>query len=290
MKNIEIVCFGEVLWDNLKEGRRLGGAPLNVCYHLNKRGIPSAIVSQVGNDSNGNDILREIDQLEIDRSFCTVSDSKPTSTVEVHITDEKVTYEIVEDVAWDHIPYTSELENTVAGAEVLLFGSLVTRNSVSRNTLFKLLPAAKYKVFDVNMRPPFYTKDRIEALVKVSNLLKMNEEELSVLCDWWQIAAKEEYGKLNTILHQFGSLEAIVLTKGAEGASYCSRDLYLSAPAQKVQIADTVGSGDAFLASFLASKLQGVPVEEALKNAIVLSGFVATQAGACPPYELAEIY
>src|SRR5690606_6659884 len=151
MKNIEIVCFGEVLWDNLKEGRRLGGAPLNVCYHLNKRGIPSAIVSQVGADQNGTDLLKEIDTLQVNRQYCYISSEKPTSTVEVHIENEKVSYEIVEDVAWDHISFSEELVQLVKDTNVLLYGSLVTRNEVSRNTLMQLLPYAKYKVFDVNL-------------------------------------------------------------------------------------------------------------------------------------------
>lgn len=289
MKNIKIVCFGEVLWDNLKDGRRLGGAPLNVCYHLNKRGIPSAIVSQVGNDENGRDILAEIDVLSVNRDYCYISNDKPTSTVEVHIEGDKINYEIVEEVAWDHIPFSEDLASLVNNAEVLLYGSLVTRNEVSRNTLMQLLPHAKFKVFDVNLRAPFYSKERIETLIKVSNLLKMNEDELEVLCDWWGIEVNDDAQRLKAILKKFESLQEIILTKGGDGASYCSRTKYVSAPAKKIEVDDTIGSGDAFLATFLASKILGKTIPDALEDAINISGYIATKPGACPPYEVKEL-
>ncbi len=287
--HIQVVCFGEVLWDNLREGRRLGGAPLNVCYHLNKLGVSSAIVSQVGNDQNGKDLLKEIDALEIDRSYCTITDDYPTSTVEVHIEQQQVEYEIVEEVAWDYIPYSASLENLVSNADVLLFGSLVTRHEVSRNTLLQLLPKAVTRVFDVNLRPPFYERERILSLLSVTTLLKLNEDEVVILSAWLNITATDEKEILKAILNHFPDLEEVILTRGARGASYCSRSEYYSVPARKIVVQDTVGSGDAFLAAFLAGKMQGRPVKERIERAIALSGFIASKPGACPPYQLAEV-
>lgn len=286
----KVVCFGEILWDNLREGRRLGGAPLNVCYHLTKMGISSIFISKVGNDSNGAAIRQELQKLGIDGHFCLTSTSMPTSTVEVRLTGkQKVTYDIVENVAWDAIDLTGDIEELVRASEGFVYGSLVARSAVSRTTLLRLLQVAKYRVFDLNLRAPFYNKDLILELMSHSHLLKLNEDELVILCDWMQIDKKEVLDQLSDLLTRFENIEEILFTRGECGSVYYSRQMYEIVDAVKVKVQDTIGSGDSFLAAFLAYKFQGKQIDDALRQAALLSGFVATQRGACPEYDPREL-
>src|SRR5699024_8415905 len=185
MESQKIVCFGEILWDNLKEGRRLGGAPLNVCYHLNKLGINSSIVTQIGSDPDGIEILNELKRLGVSDEFCAISPYKPTSTVNVKVTEpEQISYEIVEDVAWDYIKCTDDIKKLVTNASGLVFGSLIARNEMSRRTLFGLIKKSNYRIFDVNLRYPFYSKDLICSLLEETDLLKLNEDEIMIISKW----------------------------------------------------------------------------------------------------------
>ncbi|MGN6418086.1 MAG: carbohydrate kinase family protein [Pseudobacter sp.] len=285
MNNISVVCFGEILWDNLPEGRRLGGAPLNVCYHLTKSGIDSSIISQVGNDQNGKDIIGELYKLRISATYCNISDQKPTSTVEVHTVGQQVSYEIVENVAWDFIEWNPGLEQLVKNADALVFGSLATRSEVSRSTLFRLMEVSRFRVFDMNLRSPFYQKEEIYLLLEKANLLKLNEEELGIIMQWLGVNEKNKREQLQFIIQRFPNIREIILTLGADGSVYSSEAAFIEQQAHKVQVKDTVGSGDSFLAAFLSKKLKGRNVEESLQSASLLSGFIATQHGACPVYD-----
>ena len=290
MNDIQVVCFGEILCDNLKEGRQLGGAPLNVCYHLMKMGIKSAVLTQIGDDKNGKDILAELTRRGIDSSFCLVKPGKPTSTVEV-ITDglQQVTYDIVENVAWDFIEVNATMEVLVEKAEALVFGSLIARSATSRQSLFRLLAKSRFRVFDVNLRAPFYHREGIVALLEQANLLKLNEDELQVIMEWLGIETVDMHTQLQAILSAFPSIQEILLTLGAKGSLYYSAAEQHFVTANRVEVRDTVGSGDSFLAAFLAGKLKGKPVREALEQASLLSGFIATRPGACPIYDQADL-
>lgn len=282
-----VICFGEVLWDNLKEGRRIGGAPLNVCYHLNKMGIKSMIISQVGADDDGDRLIDGLKNLNIDLSHCTVSSCRPTSVVEVHFGDGgDVSYEIVEHVAWDYIDCLPETEAIVASSSGFVFGSLVARNEVSRATLLRLLKMSSYNVFDVNLRQPFYSRDLIFLLLKQTHLLKLNDEELDVLCSWMGITVAEDEKRLFEINQAFENISEIILTKGSRGAGYYNAGQYIEVAAFPVKVKDTVGAGDAFLAGFLAGKFNGLPAAAALERAARLAAFVAGQPGACPEYNI----
>ncbi|QEC42569.1 carbohydrate kinase family protein [Pseudobacter ginsenosidimutans] len=285
MKHTRVVCFGEILWDNLKEGRRLGGAPLNVCYHLTKSGIESSIISQVGNDQNGEAIFTELKKLGVDTRFCAISMEKPTSTVEVHMNGQELRYEIVEDVAWDYIETTPEMIELVKAADALVFGSLVTRSEISRKTLFRLMEESRFLVFDMNLRAPFYDRDGIFRLMNKTDLLKLNEDELGIVSGWLGENSTEKQQQLQTIRKQFPNIAEIILTLGAEGSVYFSTNEFVEKKANKVRVKDTVGSGDSFLAAFLANKLKGSSIADSLDRASLLSGFIATQAGACPVYD-----
>lgn len=290
MKELEVICFGEILWDKLEEGKKLGGAPLNVCYHLTKLGIKSRIVTQVGNDPDGMAILRELERLNINKEFCFVTDKKPTSVVEVQLGENnQVTYEIVENVAWDHIAFTPQLGDMAKFSKALIFGSLASRSETSRETLFKLIEKSSFRVFDVNLRPPYYTKELILALLESTDLLKLNEEELEQISLWLGETASDQQEAVRRIQENFPSIKEILLTRGHLGAVYFGENKILEVPAYKVQVKDTVGSGDSFLAGFVSQKLQNKSIEAALEQASLLSGFVASRNGACPDYELEDL-
>lgn len=282
----KVICFGEILWDNLKEGRRLGGAPLNVCYHLNKMGVKSTFISKLGNDGDGAAIRQELKRMGIDDRFCFTSDDMPTSTVEVKLSaTHEVTYEILQNVAWDAIGLTKEMEDLVKAAAGFVYGSLVARSEVSRKTLLTLLPFAKYRVLDLNLRSPFYSQPLIEELLSYAHLLKLNEDELRKVSCWLGVKQEDTFIRLNAVMQSFPDIAEILFTRGENGAIYFSREKNASVEALKVNVQDTVGSGDSFLAAFLAGKFQGISIPDALRQAALLSGFVATQKGACPEYD-----
>lgn len=284
-KNINVVCYGEILWDNMPDQRRVGGAPLNVCYHLIKGGLKSQIVSQVGDDADGRELLDAMGLMGVERSYTHITKSYPTSRVEVTILpDGSADYEIVEQVAWDYIDVDETVLAQIQEADAFVFGSLVTRSPRSRKTLFTYLASARCAVFDVNLRAPFYSKDGILKLVRQCHILKVNSEELDLLAEWIGTNKSSEAGKLWHVLEAFPNISEILLTKGARGARYYSRELDFAVPAPKISIVDTVGSGDSFLAMFLARKFQGAKIEEAMEMAVALSAYVSTQHGACPAY------
>lgn len=283
----KVICFGEVLWDKLPEGARVGGAPLNVCYHLSKNGISSKIISKVGDDVSGRKLVSEMKNLEIDLEYLRTTDDHPTSSVEVNLKDNgSVTYEIVEDVAWDHITYEERVATAIGQADAFVFGSLVARTEVSRSTLLMYLKLANWVVLDVNLRKPFFSKDIIFDLISHAQTLKINEDEVVLLGEWLGTLDPNETDILRNILVRFPKLNEIILTKGAEGARYYSSQFSYQVPAKQIIPKDTIGSGDSFLAAFLASRLNGKTIEDSMQSAVLLSAFVATQAGACPEYDV----
>lgn len=283
---VNVICFGEVLIDNFPDGKRIGGAPLNVCYHLNKNGIRSQMVSQVGEDNLGKELLNGIQKLDVDIRYIDKTNQYPTSTVEVHVDDRgHVSYDIVEPVAWDSLEYDSEVASAISTATAFVFGSLSARNKQTLDTLFKYLMHAKWSVFDVNLRPPFYTKELVLELMSECQTLKVNEEELEILAEWLGEEGDSRDEALDLLLDHYPNILEILLTMGAKGALYKSREEKICLPVKIVKVKDTVGSGDSFLAAFLVKKIQGFKVQEALEHAIRISAFVATQHGACPDYE-----
>lgn len=278
-------CYGEVLWDNLPSGPRVGGAPLNVCYHLEKCGISSAIISQVGADPSGRKLQDALQELGVNTAYCTTDSQHPTSSVEVEFTNHgDVTYDIVRNVAWDYISYQEEVAQYVRQSEVFVFGSLGARNTVSYTTLLAYLAVANWVVMDINLRAPHYEAAKMATLLKYCATLKLNYEELFVLAEWSAIAGKDEYALMEALFVIYPNLTEIILTKGAEGAIYLSREERYSVAALPITVGDTIGSGDSFLAAFIAGKLSGKKIPICLEEAASLSAYVASQEGACPAY------
>lgn len=282
-----IICFGEVLWDVFPEGSKIGGAPLNVAYHLNKLGLNSLIISRVGEDDNGQKLLNQIDSWGISTANCQVDKRHPTSRVLAKVAaDGDTTYEILAPVAWDFIAWNPEVAELVLGADALVFGSLAARMPTTRETLLRLIKTAKYKVFDVNLRAPHYSKEGIFELLAHVDLLKINHEELEILVHWLDPQVREERRQIDLLFQKFPVSE-ILVSKGAEGATHYTEGSTLDCPAYSIEVINTVGSGDAFLAGFLSQKwgARGSKVEDQLQKAALMGAFVATKDRACPDYD-----
>ncbi len=291
MKSTEfkVVCFGEILWDNLPDGRKPGGAPMNVAYHLKRLGIDTTIISSVGDDRAGKDLLAFLQNYGFSTRYVQISEQFATSEVLARIGENnEVSYEIVHPVAWDHIQWNEEISELIGNTDVLVYGSLASRSKATRDTLLTLLDKAKYRVFDVNLRAPHYSKELLGALLAKADIVKLNAAELILIATWYGQGSKTEAGAVQLLMDRFGIKELLV-TKGAEGASYYARDVRYDCRAYKVKVADTIGSGDSFLSAFLAMKLRNEPVEIALEYSAAMGAFVTSQAGACPQYSKSDL-
>ena len=279
-----IVGIGEVLWDVFPTGRKLGGAPANFAYHVSQFGLEGLAVSAVGRDGLGEETLEALDghglHFHIDRV------EEPTGTVQVTLDAEGVPqYEIKTGVAWDNIPYTKELAEIAAGTRAVCFGSLAQRSPVSRETIGWFLDAVPedcLKVFDINLRQQFYTREILQESMERADILKINEEEILVVARLFGIAG-DGFGDICRELMQRYGLDMVILTCGAVG-SYVFHGggmSYLDTP--DVKVADTVGAGDSFTGAFVACILSGRSVEEAHRTAVEVSAYVCTRTGAMPP-------
>ena len=284
-----VVGMGEALWDMLPEGRKLGGAPANFAYHVSQFGLDSRVVSAVGDDELGNEILANFAEKQLDCQIEKVA--YPTGTVQVTLDEKGVPcYEIKEGVAWDNIPYTPALENLAKQTHAVCFGSLAQRNAVSRETINRFIDQMPedenvLKIFDINLRQHFYSKELIEASLKKSNVLKINDEELVVVGEMFGFADMDFQDKCWILLAKY-NLKMLILTCGTEGSYVFTPGEVSFLETPQVQVADTVGAGDSFTGAFVAAILSGKTVKDAHRLAVDVSAFVCTQNGAMP--ELAE--
>ena len=281
------VCFGEILWDILPDVRLPGGAPMNVAYHLNHLQVPAAMISRVGNDPLGAELLQFISSKGLDTSFRLKDEAHDTGTVLATLNGNNVSYEIIQPVAWDFIQYSMHLQRLVASARYFIFGSLVARNEKSRQTLFELLETAPYKILDINLRKPHYEKKVLEYLLQHADMLKLNADELQLLGEWFGLSGNES--EQMQALQQKFHLNTIITTRGDKGAAVLHDGTYYEHAGFTVQVADTIGSGDAFLAGFISKFIQAATVSEALEFACKMGAFVAGRHGACPDYNAADV-
>ncbi|QNL49345.1 carbohydrate kinase [Olivibacter sp. SDN3] len=285
----KVVCFGEVLWDVLPDGKKPGGAPMNVAYHLNKLGIDSSMVSRVGNDEAGKELTEFLTKMGLSIDYVQVDARYHTSEVIATMGDNhEMRYDILKPVAWDFITYTAPLEKLVTAADVMVFGSLVARNQETRDTLYRLLDHARFRLFDVNFRAPHYQRETVEYLLHKADAVKLNEHELLIITDWMNARAKDEHTAVSTLQEQYG-LSEVIVTKGAGGASYYTLESRHDYRAYPVTVKDTIGSGDSFLAAFLAKKLFGKSIDDMLDYAAALGAYVTAQSGANPDYRTTDL-
>jgi len=287
-KDIPILCYGEILWDVLPDGPQPGGAPLNVAYHLNKLGLRTGVISRVGNDDNGKWLLELMVEWEIDQKLVQIDETHSTSEVIASLKNgNEVSYEIVFPVAWDFIQADAEIRHQVDGADYFVYGSLSSRNTTSRDTLLELLDTKSIKVFDINLRYPFVKRATLEPLLQKADIIKFNEAELDVVQSLFGGSYGTEREKIAFVQDRF-KVDEILITKGESGAVYYKSENRFYHYGSQVSVEDTIGSGDAFLAAFIAGHRELDSPAQILKNAISMGAFIATRKGACPGYELEE--
>ncbi|MBK1896357.1 carbohydrate kinase family protein [Chryseobacterium paridis] len=283
--NQYVVCFGEVLWDIFPQGSRAGGAPFNVAYNVYKAGIDVKVLSRIGKDDLGDQLVNQIRNWGISTDYIQIDDEKPTSTVIATIdADNEASYEIINEVAWDYIAFSPELVELVSNADAFIFGSLSARNEKTRETLFKLLEYARLKIFDVNFRPPFTEIELIKNLLHKTDIVKMNKSEMRQIMSFLNEEYINEDQSAAFIQNHF-KINEIVLTKGSKGARYFVGNESYDCPAVPITIADTVGSGDSFLAGFISKRIKNEAPDKIMKEAIALGAFITSKPGACPDYE-----
>ncbi|GAB5553236.1 MAG: carbohydrate kinase [Saprospiraceae bacterium] len=280
MSITKVICFGEFLWDLFPTGKIAGGAPMNVAYHLKNLGLESNMISQVGHDELGKELLKFVENCGMSNYLIDTIDTFPTGTVQVELKKGSPTYIINEGVAWDHIAVDAKKTDAVKEADALVYGSLICREKTSRETLFHLAELAGFRVFDMNLRAPFHSKELILKLLYLSDILKLSEEELDFIAPWLGKATQEK-DQLELIAEEF-NIDTILLTKGAEGAICYHQGKFHFQESFSIKVKDTVGSGDAFLAGFLKKMFEWTNIQTALKYAAAMGAIVASQAGGTP--------
>jgi len=291
----KIAGIGELLWDLLPRGKQLGGAPCNFAFHAMQAGFDAHVVSALGKDRDGEEILRVMGQLGLDPQHIQIHPEYPTGTVSVELAEEGIpTYTIHENVAWDFITWTRELESLAAEVEAVCFGSLAQRNQVSGGTIQRFLEATGtecLRVFDINLRQSFYDKKTLVRSLELCNILKLNEDELPVLAGFLNLQGSEE--EILDRLLQAYQLRLIAYTKGSQGSWLMTPDESSRSKVPPVEIADTVGAGDSFTATLLAGTLNGLPLKHIHQTATEVAAFVCSRHGATPvlpQHLLARLY
>ena len=280
-----VVGMGEALWDVLPEGKKIGGAPANFAYHVSQFGLPSCVVSAIGDDALGKEIIENFTSKGLDQLIAEVP--YPTGTVQVEIDQTGIPlYDIKENVAWDNIPYTEHLDALAKRTKAVCFGSLAQRNVVSRETINHFLDTMPKDddsliVFDVNLRQGFYNKEILCKSMQNCNILKINDEELITVSRMFGYPGIDLQDKCWILLGKY-NLKMLILTCGLNGSYVFTPGNVSFQPTPKVEVADTVGAGDSFTAAFIASILKGKSVTEAHTIAVKTSAFVCTQKGAMP--------
>jgi len=276
-----IVGIGEMLWDIFPERKVPGGAPANFAYHASQFGFESYVVSAVGKDLLGEDILKIFAEKELRLLVETVD--FPTGTVKVELNDKGIPkYEICENVAWDNIPFTERTKELAKNCTAVCFGTLAQRNETSRKTIrsfLELVPKNALKIFDINLRQNFYSKKIIHESLLISNILKINEEEVIEVARLFDFEKKDEQEICLHLLKEY-NLNIVIETKGSIGSYVFTKNetSYLDTP--KVNAIDTVGAGDSFAGAFAGALLQGKSIKEAHKLAVDVSSYICTQRGA----------
>ena len=278
----KIVCFGEVLFDVFPTHTKIGGAPLNVGLRLASLGIETQIISRIGQDAKGKELLDFIEANDVNTTYIQTDSHFSTGEVTVKL-DEKgsASYTINYPVAWDKIEATPEAHDIVNSTDAVVFGSLVCRDTTSYQSLLSLLNVAKYKIFDVNLRAPFYTKELLSDLMNKADFIKFNDDEL------YEISANlgSPYHSLEQnmlFIAEKTNTQHICVTKGSHGAVLFYNDQLFYNSGYKITVADTVGAGDSFLAGLLSKLLAGIAPQEAINFACALGALVAQEEGANP--------
>ena len=282
-----IVCAGEALWDVLPRGEFIGGAPFNVASHAARLGARALLLTRVGDDARGERALALAAANGVDTSLVQRDAALATGEARAVLdAGGSARYEFLAPAAWDALVASPEALVAVAAADAFVHGTLGARDARAREAIAQLGTVARWRVFDPNLRPPFYSRELVEAGLHGAGLLKLNEEECALLADWYGTAASPE-ALQPELARRFG-VQALCVTLGAEGAKLHWQGQWHAQPGVATTVADTVGAGDSFLAMLLTALLAGVSPPAALARATRLASFVASQPGALPAYDAAR--
>ena len=281
MTKTEVLCVGEVLWDSLPEGLFLGGAPFNVACHLRATGTPVAMVSRIGSDRLGKEVLRRAARYGVSTDLIQVDTELATGFVRVDIdTSGNPSYEILAPAAWDAIETNDELVARAQNARAIVFGTLAQRNTTSHQTIRALWKTEALIVFDVNLRAPFEDRAIVEESLQRADVVKLSAEELTQVAEWFDLRGEFE-ARIRALASTFGC-DVVCVTRGSKGAALLHGDAFTEHPGYEVEVKDTVGAGDAFLAVLLAGLLSGATDAALLQHANMIGAYVTTQYGAVP--------
>jgi fructokinase len=279
-----IVALGEVLWDVFPDGPRFGGAPANFACHAAAFGADAAMVSCVGDDELGAGAIAALRERHVSTEHVERSSDYPTGTVQVALDDAgKPTFTIAEDVAWDHLRWAAGLSTLAESADAVVFGTLGQRSAASRETIQRFLRAtrpAALRIYDINIRPPFFSDEVILESLKLANMLKLNDDELPVVAAAAGLSGSDD-AVMRQLVEEF-ELEAIALTRGAAGSLLLRGDQVSEQPGVAVEVVDTVGAGDSFTATLAIGLLRGMDLDTVNQTASRVAAYVCSQAGATP--------
>ena len=282
-QNFKVTGIGELLWDLLPEGKKLGGATTNFAYHASQLGAESYNISAIGNDAPGDEILEYFEGLKLHTGFIHRVKEKETGVVNVQLNKGIPTYDIKTDVAWDFIPFTENEKLLAKECDAVCFGTLAQRSEKSRTSIKEFLKATKpecLRVFDINLRQSFFSREIITDSLELASVLKLNDEELPVVTEFFSLNGNEEV-VLDKLIKLF-KLDLAVLTKGGKGSLLKTAEETSFCEVPEVKIADTVGAGDSFTAAVAIGWLNGKPLAEINQAATEIAAFVCTSQGATP--------
>ena len=274
-----VTCFGEILWDLYPEGKKLGGAPFNVAAHLHKLGSRSQIISRVGKDQLGNDIIAAAEAQGVEPIYIQKDDSLSTGVVKVSLDKGGIpSYDIERPSAWDEIELTKKNKQLVTQSKALVYGTLASRNVQSRTTLLELMKASSLNICDLNIRQDYYSRELLDIMLQHTHVLKVNDEEEELLINMFGWSSDRFYNDLT----QNYPISVIIKTLGKDGAELWKDGEMIMGQPVEIQVVDTVGSGDAFLAAFIHNYLQDNSLQVCIDAACQLGAYVATKSGAIP--------
>jgi len=296
--NFNVVGVGEVLWDLLLTGQQLGGAPANFAYHAHELGAQTQVITRVGNDDYGHEIIRRFHEMGLRDATVQIDEIAPTGTAKVALSGDGLAhFTIQENVAWDYLALTPRAVAVAREADAICFGSLAQRCEPSRNTIQQLVaaaPADALRVFDINLRQQFYSRGLIEQSLQLANVLKLNDDELPTLADMFSLTGSTERPIEHQIerLAQTFSLRLVALTRGANGSLLYQKDegRWSDCRSRPVEVVDTVGAGDSFTAALVLGLLRKMDLDEINTLANEVARYVCSHAGATPslPAEFAR--
>jgi fructokinase len=286
---LKTVCFGEVLWDIFPDHKKIGGAPLNVAIRLNSLNNDSYMISRVGNDNNGAILTDFVKKSGVSTDYIQRDSILHTGEVTIELDDKgAATYDIMFPRAWDKIECNEKIINLVKESDAFIYGSLAARDEVSKNSLFQLIDYANYKIFDINLRPPYYSKELLIQLMNTSDFIKFNDDELFEISKY----LGSKYHSLEQNISYVSKKTAtnhICVTKGSHGAVLLYNDTFYYNSGYQIKVKDTVGAGDSFLASLISHLLKRVHPQEAIDFACAVGALVVGREGATPTVSAKEI-